>query len=103
MRVPAVPAVVLHHVECSVGEEGGAGHGLVARVLLGEPELAQHHLTVAQQLIQTQFPAVAGRDDTFFVLYFMDSKLGEHTVAALETKHTQKRLECVCVCQKWLT
>lgn len=61
-RVPAVPAVVLQHVEGSVGEEGGAGHGLIARVPLGEPQLFQHHLTVAEQLIQTQLPAVTGID-----------------------------------------
>lgn len=59
VRVAAVPAVVLQHVEGSVGEEGGAGHGLVARVPVGEPQLLQHDLTVAQQLIQTQLPAGA--------------------------------------------
>lgn len=37
VRVPAVPAVVLQHVEGGVGEEGGASHGMVARVPLGEP------------------------------------------------------------------
>lgn len=61
---PAVPAVVLEHVEGGVGEEGGASHGLVARVFLGESQLLHHDLTVAQQLIQAQLPAVEKHENS---------------------------------------
>lgn len=54
---PALPAVVLEHVEGGVGEEGGASHVLVARVFLWESQLLHHNLTVAQQPIQAQLPA----------------------------------------------
>lgn len=61
---PAVPAVVLEHVEGGVGEEGGAGHGLVARIFLWESQLLHHDLTVAQQLIQTQLPAAEKHENS---------------------------------------
>lgn len=55
--LPAVPAVVLKHIEGGVGEEGSASHRLVAWILLWVPQLLHHTLTVPQQLIQPQLPA----------------------------------------------
>lgn len=55
--LPAVPAVVLEHVEGSVSEQGSASHGLVAWLLLGITQLLHHTLTVPQQLLQAQLPA----------------------------------------------
>lgn len=53
-----VPAVVLKHVEGSMGEKGSTSHGQVARVLLRVVKLLHHSLTVPQQLIQTKLPVV---------------------------------------------
>lgn len=55
--LPAVPAVVLEHVEGGVGEEGSASHFLVAQLFLRVTQLLHYTLTVPQQLIQPQFPA----------------------------------------------
>lgn len=55
--LPAVPAVVLEHVEGSVSEQSSASHGLEARLLLRVMQLLHQTLTVPQQLIQTQLPA----------------------------------------------
>lgn len=58
---PAVPAVVLKHVEGGLGEEGGAHHVLVAWVQVREVQLLHHSLTVPQQLVQTQLPAASAQ------------------------------------------
>lgn len=57
MAAAAVPAVVLQHVESRVDKEGGAGHGLVAWLLLRVTKLLHHVVTVSQQLVQPQLPA----------------------------------------------
>lgn len=54
--------MVLEHVKGGVSEEGGASHGLVARLLLRATQLLHHPLTVSQQLIQTQLPAAKHSD-----------------------------------------
>lgn len=52
-----LPAVVLEHVEGSVGEEGSTSHCLVARLHLRVTQLLHHTLAVPEQLIQPQLPA----------------------------------------------
>lgn len=53
----SVPAVVLQHIKGSVGEEGGAGHRLVAGLFLRVTQLLHHTLAVPQQLVQAERPA----------------------------------------------